>query len=720
MKKTLTEKETGNLLRVFMATAAASVWLTACFGSGKQASSSGPDSAPAPATAEKENSSAESTVSPEEKKALEKEKAELQTQIKEKTEKLETLQERCMALEQAKTEGWESQIRQSYARREEAALEAEALIMSAMTGINMVTLDTIGFEDIFIDGMVDEVMGNEILSSSAKSAIEAAAADKSLDSILEGARTGAIEGIQGYAKGKAKEYLSDKIGADIFSAVGLVDELVHAEDTPAALANGIAAGQGTKADELLRVLQTTSMTAGDIRNAAENLYQLKSLEEEASAITGNPVEGNKDEFFQQLEFLSRQYGTENYQILRYAEWEKAESRNKEQEQKQEPPKEEPSLPPGADLQEEISEYRTYAEHLSEQISEWEEKAKKFDTSEQKSNREKLRTLLDADRTLYELSPGRLEWNYDVEMFQEIQKSANQAGTLGKALFGGLMGPAMAATQQDNMNQVYENRIQFYDRLAHCMEESIRELNRAKAEFDSCYEFWESLADLESEEDLIKYTVGLERGSQGNCWEQEKTALIQALAQYDYDLKNYILFYDLTLSSRETPFVSRMQQKRDAVHQALEQYDPEDVAGYTRDEKNQRYIELLEDYRDTVDFMARMSEYDDGITYQGDRTAYNVGFFRAYGNKGEITYIQECTSSTFVFDQVEKRYYDRSGKVLYLSLSQGTVTLDDDEIIDYTCPEEYIANLLIDEAMSIQSQYPDQKLFERQYQYYEVN
>lgn len=265
MKRKVTDGCVRRAVLVFLAVLPAAMGLTGCGSFGGKPSSPERDTTPTPAVWEKENGAAAPTVSPEEKAAR------------------------------------------------------EALVMSALTGVNMVTLDTSGFDDIFIDGMVDQVLGKEILSSGAKSAIQAASDELSLDSILEGAQTGAIEGIQGYVEGKAEGDLTDKIGADIFSSAGLVDEILHADDTSAALANGIADSQELKADELLKVLQATSMTAGDIRNAAESLYQLKSLEAEASAITGNSVEGNKDDLYQRLETISRQYGAENYRILKYAE-----------------------------------------------------------------------------------------------------------------------------------------------------------------------------------------------------------------------------------------------------------------------------------------------------------------------------------------------------------------------------------------------------------------
>ncbi len=255
-------------------------------------------------------------ISQEKINELQEEKREIEVLLHTQDSEIKELTEHYKVLEVVQKENlFEEQIRQSYIDREEAAAEAQVVVMSALGEMNLVTLETADLDKDTIHGIVDGVVGNEILSSGIKSASQ----ELSLESIIQGAREGAAEGIQGYVEGKAQGYVADYIGADIFSVADFVNELINADDTPAVLANGIAQNQRTAADDLLYFFKSEEANAGTIQKAAQNLYKLKLLEEEAAKITGNSVEGNKDILYDQLIQLSQQYGISNYRILKYAE-----------------------------------------------------------------------------------------------------------------------------------------------------------------------------------------------------------------------------------------------------------------------------------------------------------------------------------------------------------------------------------------------------------------
>ncbi len=259
-------------------------------------------------------------ISQEKIDGLQEEKTEIKELLHAQDSEIKELTEHYKVLEAVQKENpLEEQIRQSYIAREEAAAEAQVIVMSALGEMNLVTLETADLDKDAIHGIVDGVVGNEILSSGIKSAIDAGSQELSLESIIQGAREGAAEGIQGYVEGKVQDYVADYIGADIFPVAGFVNELINANDTPAVLANGIAQNQRTAADDLLYFFKSEETNAGTIQKAAQNLYKLKLLEEEAAKITGNSVEGDKDVFYDQLLQLSQQYGVSNYRILKYAE-----------------------------------------------------------------------------------------------------------------------------------------------------------------------------------------------------------------------------------------------------------------------------------------------------------------------------------------------------------------------------------------------------------------
>ncbi len=372
------------------------------------------------------------------------------------------------------------------------------------------------------------------------------------------------------------------------------------------------------------------------------------------------------------------------------------------------------------LNQELQEYGRQNAQKTSAIKELKEKQKAVDEeiAQLRARQEQL-SILEEDRKLYDLTVGKLEWNYDVAMFKEQQKSSSQAGTIGKVLLGELFGSMMQSSQQESMDKVYQNRIEFYQLLSEFMKDSTDEVNLAKAEFDSCFGFWNSLLEFQSDEDILRNRKLLEKIDGKVHWEEEKNQLIQALEKYYFDLREYILFYDMTLSSRETAFIARLEEQKARINDILYTYDPDERYGYSYEEKIMRHMRLLTAYRDTLDVMVTMSQYDDGIIYEGDRTAYNVSFFRAYGNKDSITYIQECTSYTFAFSEVEKRYYDRNGNPLYLSLKQGDITLYNREIVEHTCISDEMAEKLVDEARRIWNEYPDIYEFEHNYQNYQI-
>lgn len=331
----------------------------------------------------------------------------------------------------------------------------------------------------------------------------------------------------------------------------------------------------------------------------------------------------------------------------------------------------------------------------------------------------LASELENDRILYELTPPKMGFNYDVEMFKEAQKSSSRAGTVEKALFGGLFGTAMSAGQQDNMDKVYENRLAFYEKLTNGISKSLEEVNLAKAEFDSKFGFWDSLSREETEAGLFAGEEWLECAKTDAALDLERAALVKALSKYYYNLNLVYTMYDLTLSSQETSFLNELAGQLSGIRQVLDIYDPELTAGYSEEEKNSRYTGLLENYMQTVDFMVSAASSDIGIENLGEKTAYQVAFLRAYGNKGVITYIKECTSSSFDLAQVEKRYYDREGNPLYLKLNRGTVTLHDGKIIDFTCEGEVMAEKLVEEAKRIWQEYP-QDSFGQNYRNYAIS
>ena len=121
----------------------------------------------------------------------------------------------------------------------------------------------------------------------------------------------------------------------------------------------------------------------------------------------------------------------------------------------------------------------------------------------RDRQEFLRPLLEADRRLYDLEIGKFTDNYDVDMFQKVQRQSSQTGTIGKFVFGGgLFVQAFQSNEQYNMDQAYQNRVRFGEALRDLTDSSKKLALEAKADYDSAYGFWLSLLDLQTGEEIL--------------------------------------------------------------------------------------------------------------------------------------------------------------------------------------------------------------------------
>ncbi len=322
----------------------------------------------------------------------------------------------------------------------------------------------------------------------------------------------------------------------------------------------------------------------------------------------------------------------------------------------------------------------------------------------RDRQEILRPFLEEDRGLYDLEIGKFTDNYDVDMFQKVQRQSSQTGTIGKFVFGGgLFGQAFQSNEQYNMDQAYQNRIRFGEAVRTLTNSSRKLALEAKADYDSAYGFWLSLLDLKSGEEILANGKLLKQAGQTAGWEEERMRLVDALEKYAFDLSVLVTAYGTVLSTYEESFLSELSSQQAAVQAAIDRYDPQWSMGYTQEEKKERYLKFLENYRNTIDTMATFHSYDEGLAFAGETTAYHECYFRAYKNKGTIVYLKASPSHTFT-GFVGKRYYDQYGNPLYISLDQGMVAILDGEIVDFTCESLEKAEALVQEARRIWQEY----------------
>ncbi len=203
---------------------------------------------------------------------------------------------------------WERHIRQAFAAGEEARAEADVAMLSALDQVSIVTFGTEDFNETMKAALLDEVIG--------------AASDQiPLDHIITGASEGVSEGLYGYAESRAKGYLADVVGGDMFQVAEIVDQLVNADDVPAVLANQMAEKQRNRASGLVEFMGRETRSVQDQRRAADSLYQLMDMEEQMAAAAGRGTVLEKSRLYDQAVEYARQYGASQYAIRQMARWE---------------------------------------------------------------------------------------------------------------------------------------------------------------------------------------------------------------------------------------------------------------------------------------------------------------------------------------------------------------------------------------------------------------
>lgn len=239
---------------------------------------------------------------------LKAQEAELTAQLAEEETALKEAQAAYDAMAAAReADTWEHHIRQAFAAGEEAKAEADMVMLSALDQVSVVTFGTEDFNETMKEALLDEVVG--------------AASDKiPLDYIITGVTEGVSEGLYGYAQSKAKDYVSDVLGGDIFQVAGIVDQLVNANSVPAVLANQMAEKQRTRAAGLVEFIGMEKHSVQDQRRSADSLYQLMDMEEQIGAATGRGTTLQKAQIYEQAVEYARQYGASQYAISQMARW----------------------------------------------------------------------------------------------------------------------------------------------------------------------------------------------------------------------------------------------------------------------------------------------------------------------------------------------------------------------------------------------------------------
>lgn len=569
----------------------------------------------------------------------------------------------------------EEQIREAYEESLEAEYAAKILAATMLQDAQYVSFDEeerSGFGELIIDQAIDEMSGNDIVSSGVKAMIESAAKEKSFDEIIQSATDAAINEIPDYVEGKLEGSITDLVGVDVFNAAEWISEYANASDIPVALINGIVSEQQEDVSKLLAFIEQDTLGAGEIQYMWAILNRIGDRQREILDAGGDAkILGRSNRLEEYAEIRAEDY----YRILQLQQLMEA--------------IEEHSLQPN-----DITQYS-----------------------------EDLKTNLESDSDLYNLNITGLPVNYDVESYRQSQKYSEQSGMLGSLFLGDILGTVVQDETADNENEVQENRIAFYRSLSNSLEESYLKVAETKAAFKGCYHFYQNIIEESAEESqdynaMLCFISGQENNDAP--WKAEKEAYLNALAQYTFDLSCIYLMYDNTLTENEDRFLSAMKSDIENQMRILELYGWSVENGYSEEEMESRYLQIIDEYRHAMYVMTNLINSEPGLISESSVTAYGVGTLRAFSNKGSIVLIQETNNDNFM-QEPEMRLYDRTGNPIYIEVHQGKVILMDNRIISFTAAAEYMqtdewAEKLVEESRRIWNEYKTAE-FSHNYQNY---
>lgn len=267
--------------------------------------------------------------------------------------------------------------------------------------------------------------------------------------------------------------------------------------------------------------------------------------------------------------------------------------------------------------------------------------------------------------------------YDVEAYREQQKATQQAGMVGGKMFGDFVGAGMTDDLELSQRSVQENRINFYKILETSLEESYYQLCVSKGAFEELYD----LASLEIEEipkeysfiDYSELYIALEN-------------YMNALMKYTDDFSNAKMFWENTLSDKETTFINNMNTQIQDAYTVLNTGLSVGVpcCGYDAEVEKERYVSLMDSYIDFLNWSMIYRSHETTFSGVPNITAYGVGNFDVYCKGTEsipIILAEEQLESNWH----AQRYlwiYDVSGQPIYISNRYGKVYVKNSIVMHY--------------------------------------
>lgn len=538
------------------------------------------------------------------------------------------------------TVGTEADVKARYLEKliiQEAVCTLVAERMNATSFVKVDALEKFDIKEV----LIDEVTGNPILSGGTKALLNAVSDQKGIAEILDETLVGAAGGVEDYLTGEIQGAITDIIGVDVFSAADFINAWNNADSTPRVLLQNIVDDQQEDVARLVTFLQQEQMNAADILKVAQLVYCIHVREDEISAIQGKTAE-DSDEDYVLLRELAARYADVEAQIEIYDACQTASA------------------------------------------------AARLSTDELKTVQglqKEIGAVISSDSELAALEIGNIAVNYDVRSFVEAQKNTSQSGVIADQALGSLLGPMASEDMQTVENWVQEKRGELYNKLTDYMEESFAEVVSAKALFDLNTE---TLKLLSTADETAAYLVRAytQDGTYASEYETAKQAYIAALERYYVDLSYAYQFYACVLTQEQIMFLDNLNAEKETIKTCIDNYDVNMLAGYTKEERDERYNELMNLYIDSVDYiqvrgaaLGQTPGFHDGA----DVNTYNgLGECHSYRNGNQITVIIRLRTGESIYGEGAgvRCYYDMDGNPIYIHAGSDWVSFFENEIMSY--------------------------------------
>lgn len=542
----------------------------------------------------------------------------------------------------------EVKIKQLYMDKLLIEEAVRTLVADRLNSTSFVTVDAREQYNI-TEVLIDEVSGNPIVSEGVKSMLNAVSEEKTVAEIVNETAQGAATGVSDYLTGEMEGAITDALGVDIFSAIDFVNSWNNADSTPRVLLQNIVNDQKTDVAKLDMFLQQEQMNAADVLELSQLVYCIHIREGEICAVTGGECT-DSDSDYTQLEQLAGQYAEVEELIRIYASVE-----------------------------------------FSETVPELTEAEKADILSEQNE----CALIQEEAQKLAELSIGHIGVNYDVEGFVSAQESTSQTGLLGGLFAGNVLGGLAAEDLQIVEDQVQEKRSALYNKLTDNMEESFQTAASAKVGYEGQTTVLQWISEAQGI-DLYFVKSYLENTDYKTVYESAKENYVAALEKYLFDLSCAYQFYECVLTPKQYFFLQELQMEKENISDCVALYDGENTLGYTKEEKDERYQNMVLLYTDAVDYIqvrgASLGQTP-GFHSGGQITQYGDGVYYSYLNEGRITLIIKLGTGEYIYSGGGRRYYfDMQGNPIYYRAGQDWVSFYENEVMAYeVMNEDFIAS-----------------------------